>query len=516
MKKLYSVLIVFLFIQSINFAQIDNIQHQQFSVNNLQAYISNVGFYYNHGINIPPLKIKGFDSRWTYLNYMEYPRWGGKIDGEIFYDGKWNYSSYPGYIDENGNTSDPNAPEAGLFYLPKELKNYYSYSEYLELMKHYPVEAGAPWEDIDGDGKFNPEIDAPLITGDEMVWFIGNDYNSLLRKIEAGIDVAIKVFAYDQNQMFNNIIFKEYTLTNKSGKFIEDFYFGYYCDSDIGNVSDDAAGCLSDANLGFAYDLDDNDEHYGINTPVFALQCINPPANKLGSDRMSSFIIPNYYHGWDIEPYPEQMNRTVYNQLQGKIIYLNDPYTDPETGEEIKYVFEGNPYQGTGSNFKEDNRELYRDIDIMMNLGPYDIKPGESLTFTFAFMGILEEDNKKGIQLAYNYAKILENKYYDLIKPEAVPYFEEPAPPTEFKVTSNYPNPFNPVTNVSYSVPVESHVNAIVYDALGRRVITLADEIQSPGEYHLTFDGTDLSSGLYFLRFDIDGDIKTLKMTLLK
>lgn len=62
---------------------------------------------------------------------------------------------------------------------------------------------------------------------------------------------------------------------------------------------------------------------------------------------------------------------------------------------------------------------------------------------------------------------------------------------------SAYPNPFNPVTTISYSIPKESHVELKVYDMLGREVTTLVNKAQAAGEYRIHLDGSSLPSGIY-------------------
>ncbi len=69
-------------------------------------------------------------------------------------------------------------------------------------------------------------------------------------------------------------------------------------------------------------------------------------------------------------------------------------------------------------------------------------------------------------------------------------------------VAGNYPNPFNPVTTISYTVPHDEKVVLKVYDVLGREVRQLVDEYKTAGRYSVTFDGSDLASGVYFYRIE--------------
>jgi hypothetical protein len=84
-----------------------------------------------------------------------------------------------------------------------------------------------------------------------------------------------------------------------------------------------------------------------------------------------------------------------------------------------------------------------------------------------------------------------------------------------------YPNPFNPVTTIPFSLAREGRVTLDVYDALGRRVRTLFDGARPAGPQDMVWDGRDddgraVSSGVYFVRLDADGQTATRKVTILK
>ncbi len=99
-------------------------------------------------------------------------------------------------------------------------------------------------------------------------------------------------------------------------------------------------------------------------------------------------------------------------------------------------------------------------------------------------------------------------------------FVNEPAIPVDFKLFQNYPNPFNSFTVIRYAIPsVEGegiNVKLTVYDILGREIKTLVNKDQAPGEYEILFDAANLSSGVYFYRFQTAGFTVTKKMLLLK
>ena len=84
------------------------------------------------------------------------------------------------------------------------------------------------------------------------------------------------------------------------------------------------------------------------------------------------------------------------------------------------------------------------------------------------------------------------------------------------ELSQNYPNPFNPTTKIKYQFPEMSKVKLTVYDVLGREVKTLVNEEKPAGNYEVEFDGTNLTSGIYFYRIETEKFSDTKKFVLLK
>jgi uncharacterized delta-60 repeat protein len=88
--------------------------------------------------------------------------------------------------------------------------------------------------------------------------------------------------------------------------------------------------------------------------------------------------------------------------------------------------------------------------------------------------------------------------------------------PNQYSLSQNYPNPFNPVTVIRYSLIENRFVKLKVYDILGNEVATLVNEKQNAGSYSVDFDGSKLSSGIYFYKLQTDYFSEVKRMTLLK
>ncbi|MCD6376774.1 MAG: T9SS type A sorting domain-containing protein [Caldisericaceae bacterium] len=89
--------------------------------------------------------------------------------------------------------------------------------------------------------------------------------------------------------------------------------------------------------------------------------------------------------------------------------------------------------------------------------------------------------------------------------------------PKGFLLSQNYPNPFNPTTQINYELPKAGQVEIAVFDLNGRLIQSLTNQFTNSGRHKVEFNGSNLSSGLYFVRLKFNGqDIASIKMTLIK
>ena len=80
----------------------------------------------------------------------------------------------------------------------------------------------------------------------------------------------------------------------------------------------------------------------------------------------------------------------------------------------------------------------------------------------------------------------------------------------------NFPNPFNPNTTIKYSIHKQSNVILRVFDVLGSKVANLVNKEQPQGNYEVEYDGTELTSGIYFYQLNAGDYTETKKMILIK
>jgi hypothetical protein len=117
----------------------------------------------------------------------------------------------------------------------------------------------------------------------------------------------------------------------------------------------------------------------------------------------------------------------------------------------------------------------------------------------------------------------------ELVSVEAVDNFSRPvkttvvnrAIPTAYALNANYPNPFNPTTNISFALPVDSRVSLKIYNVAGQLVRTLVNETMAAGIHTVTWDGANsngekVASGIYFYKINAGDFSKTMKMVMTK
>jgi len=99
-------------------------------------------------------------------------------------------------------------------------------------------------------------------------------------------------------------------------------------------------------------------------------------------------------------------------------------------------------------------------------------------------------------------------EYYDLANEVVIGL------PDKFEVKQNYPNPFNPTTNLEFSIPHAGSVSLKIYDMQGREVAVLVNEVKPAGNYKIIFNGSNLSSGVYFYKLELNANGQTLNKVM--
>ncbi|MBK8553674.1 MAG: T9SS type A sorting domain-containing protein [Ignavibacteria bacterium] len=141
---------------------------------------------------------------------------------------------------------------------------------------------------------------------------------------------------------------------------------------------------------------------------------------------------------------------------------------------------------------------------ILAGLG---LNPGDSVAGQWAVWAFLDGDSLKSSQ-TFNITFKRDNQIgIQQIGTEI---------PGSFTLSQNFPNPFNPATIIRFSIPKNSFVSLKVYDLAGKEISNLINENLTAGNYEADFDGSGITSGVYFYRLQTDDFTDTKRMTLIK
>lgn len=428
----------------------------KFNINRISTFI------YNNGIaDKSPDDNAGFifpKENGGNIFYQSGFMWGGIVDSQLRVGGSHFVSGLvPGKIlNEDVNwedltTEDPNSEETRVYRVRPDYKTSTLQSEieegegsYAQVYDQYEkdwnewrAEDGAPFDDVDGNGVYDPEIDIPGVPeADQTLWFVANDVDSnsvksLFGSKPIGIEMQTTVWGYDRDDELGNALFKKYTIINKSDKTIEDLYLSMWNDPDIGNSEDDLVGWYG---IPFAYNGNEIDSRFGKTPPASSFFLLE----GVEKDNMNYNQISHYLHieGDPVFKYPELGNypgsKRMYNYFQGKNNF-GELFTDFATGYPTTFVLSGNPI--TGESFKGRDGEGAIDDKFYppgerahgIGIGKYPesstpglaMAPGDSMSLVFAQTAAIGNGRLESYKnLIYNSRRIKErfsNKLFNSI-----------------------------------------------------------------------------------------------------
>ncbi|MBK8944490.1 MAG: S8 family serine peptidase [Ignavibacteriae bacterium] len=320
----------------------------------------------------------------------------------------------------------------------------------------------------DGDKDLDFSIITPIKVNinsevaDKEGYAVFNDASASPKSL--GIETEFFSYSFSDN---SDYMIVRYSLTNKSNANIDNFYIGQYWDFDMDDTSFDDDMIEYNFENEFGYAHDDNGDP--VNTHIGLAVLSDDQKNFFAMDDKGS---SNPTISWD-------------------------GFTDEEKWSSLT---SGKTYSSIGPN----------DISLVISAGPTILYPNTKRNFDFL---IAAGDNLEQLTQTVIIAK---QKYNDVLT--SININEEDIP-TQFELYQNYPNPFNPTTKIKYAIPQNdkyetSNVKILIYDLLGREIKTLVNQKQNPGVYEINFDGSSLSSGVYFYKLTF-GDFTSIKKMIL-
>lgn len=145
---------------------------------------------------------------------------------------------------------------------------------------------------------------------------------------------------------------------------------------------------------------------------------------------------------------------------------------------------------------------------IIPNVGPGDY------SLTCNRIGF-NNNNVFGLVMDYNFGTNLPNQNFNLQQTVSINQVSSSIP-AKYSLYQNYPNPFNPTTKVKFDIQKSGFAKLSVYDMQGKLVKDLVNEVVPAGSFEVSFDGKNLSSGIYYYKMEVGGIVITKKMMLVK
>ncbi len=525
-------------------------QFSKFNINNISTFLYNNGeadrsTRGDSGFQFPI----GSDNTAVFSSGLN---WGAIINGKIFAGGS-SYSSglSPGKILENGTTEDPNSTNVRVFkvrpdYKTAEFKNEILdekktkqeiFNQYEKDWNEWPAKYGAPFDDKNHDGNYDPLIDIPGVpSADQTLWFVANDLDSIQTKklygsLPMGIEMQVTIWGYNRNDDYGNALFKRYKIINKSQNHFNEMYFGIWSDPDLGgDGGDDLVGCDTLLNLGYVFNSDDSDPGYGNIIPSMGFSLLQGPVvdgspsdkayfnNRIiyGKKNLSMTAFSWLYKGGlaglefgDVRIGNPNGTIELYNYLQGKT-KTGNPWPVPLEfgGGYTKFPVSGDYLRKTG--FYDGVQYPPGDRRMMICSGPFNMAPGDTQEIVYMQLAAGADGvtkNLAAIELLKLSTLSLRNSYFNngqIIFSKVIP--EVIVTNLDGLIILNWGGDQNQITQIENSNSFYKFEGYNVYQ------LPKADSKLSEGKLIATFDVrnsiTEISS------LDFDPDTQTLSQTI--
>ena len=334
--------------------------------------------------------------------------------------------------------------------------------QYEQDYNEWPMEDGAPYIDVDGNGVYTPGVDTPQYVGHETLWYVANDMDPsrttyTYGSTPMGLEFQTTIYGFNQANVLADAVFKKYRIINKSSNTIDSMYLVYWMDDDLGDANDDYSGCDTILNLGYTYNADNDDVgFYGIDPPAVGHLLLQGPIvtatsqdsalfnnewrkgyRNLPMTTFSFYINANHlYSDPDLGVYDGTLQ--FYNYMKGKL-WNGDPYLDPNTGNETIFPLAGDPVNGTGwyEGVGWLGGPVPGDRRSLISSGPFTMEPADTQEVVIAILMKRGVNNINSIIKLKNYASTIQKWYYSLFPTDVAS--EKEILPTEYLLSQNFP-----------------------------------------------------------------------------
>ena len=537
MKKIIFILLAAISIQQITLAQFQTPRAISEKVLNVPPFSGVMNNYGNlNSYNIPnPTGILWGTNSYNQIVYDQGIWVIGKIQNKVHLSfNEWLSSYSPGPI-LDGTAAMISHPEDSTRYRVYKISKGDNAANNIDYAE-WPSDYGAPLK----NGK-------PFLHGDQTLWTLYNaDDDSAVSNIPdfQGQDtlfttpLEVQQLAYAKNisdttNPLHNVIFFEYKIINRGNTAIDSAYIGFWTDIDFptsDGILTNFPAVDTTNQLGYCWDGSNGNinNHYAVGYKLLYGPITNSPGDtaifegKKFLDKKNMLL--SSFHGIADDAVttplfaPAHQVSEAWNIANG---FDTDGNTidDYVSGIPTKFPFSGDPVSNSGWTYnKFPGNNVGGGAGFVMFSGPFNFAAQDSQWVMLALMPVKGTDNLDAVSKLYAKASSLDNiKYEDIItdvKEQAKTI------PEKYFLSQNYPNPFNPTTIINYSIPVNGFVSLNVFNVLAQKVADLVNDKEPAGNYEISFDAQDLTSGIYFYRLSVISKAKsftkTKKMILLK
>lgn len=404
------------------------------------------------------------------------------------------------------------------------------------------VPYGAPYRDMNNNGQYDACTDIPGMRNATQTIFMAltDGFPASHSPAEyfgggtlpLNADLKITAYTYGDTTL-NDVQFIKFDLVNRGSVAWNNVYMSFIGDFDLGDANDDYLATDSTRNMWIGYNGDNNDAIYGISPPAVGMRILKFPVNKtvVPFDTIRAMTGSHFYCGGciaapcEFTPNGEPLNAYYYMKGFKKdgSKWMNPMFAPPRP---TKFNYSGEPEPNTGWNEVQGrmwncsgdtganvfpNTPGDRRFLLGMGKDNFTMNPGDSQTIVVAQLIARGTSNLNSVTKLKQLSDLVAN--YTVGIRQISSYV-----PVLYSLYQNYPNPFNPVTKIKFDIPFtrQSVVSLKIFDVMGREIQTLVNESLQPGTYETTFDGSNLTSGVYFYQLTSGNYKETKKLLLLK
>lgn len=401
---------------------------------------------------------------------------------------------------------------------------------------------GAPFDDVNMNGIFELGIDKPGVKDAAQTIFVClTDADTASHyptsgfgggTLPLGAEVRFTSYSYNISGI-DKAQFLKWEIINKSINRWDSVFAAIYLDPDLGMATDDWVGCDTVRDLIYCYNSDNADgtgsgNSYGTPPPAVGIDLLKGIFPYIiNSDTMEAFAMTKPFKNSSVCEHETNNALEAYRLIKG---LKNDgtPVLNPITSpfQITRFYASGDPESGSGwteSDGRVDNcggsltgniiNSPGLDVRMLISTGSkhFSIMPGESKIMHAVQFMELGSNNLNSVTKLKTQSTRIQTLFNPIISIKNIN-----SEISGFALAQNYPNPFNPVTKIQYWLPAKSRAKLTIYSSLGKEVQILVNEQQQAGAYEVTFDASQLNSGVYFYKLEADEFVETRKMLLIK